>query len=45
MTEGGSDMNIGMWRKALRVIPHVNKEEWQRLDIISKWLIATRAAC
>ena len=37
-------MNIGMWRKALRVIPHVSKEEWQRLDIISKWLIATRAA-
>jgi 1,4-dihydroxy-2-naphthoate octaprenyltransferase len=33
-----------MWRKALRVIPHVTKEEWERLDIISKWLISTRAA-
>jgi 1,4-dihydroxy-2-naphthoate octaprenyltransferase len=33
-----------MWRKALRVIPHVSKEEWQKLDIISKWLISTRAA-
>jgi 1,4-dihydroxy-2-naphthoate octaprenyltransferase len=33
-----------MWRKALRVIPHVTKDEWQKLDIISKWLISTRAA-
>jgi len=33
-----------MWLKALRIIPHVTKEEWQSLDIISKWLIATRAA-
>jgi 1,4-dihydroxy-2-naphthoate octaprenyltransferase len=30
--------------KALRVIPHVSKEEWLKLDVISKWLIATRAA-
>jgi 1,4-dihydroxy-2-naphthoate octaprenyltransferase len=37
-------MNPSMWRKALQVIPHVSKEEWQKLDIISKWLIATRAA-
>jgi 1,4-dihydroxy-2-naphthoate octaprenyltransferase len=37
-------MNIQMWRKALRVIPHVSKEEWGRLDVISKWLISTRAA-
>jgi len=37
-------MNFGMWRKALRVIPHVNKDEWDKLDIISKWLISTRAA-
>jgi 1,4-dihydroxy-2-naphthoate octaprenyltransferase len=33
-----------MWRKALQVIPHVSKEEWQKLDVISKWLISTRAA-
>jgi 1,4-dihydroxy-2-naphthoate octaprenyltransferase len=33
-----------MWLKALRIIPHVNKEEWQQLDLISKWLISTRAA-
>jgi 1,4-dihydroxy-2-naphthoate octaprenyltransferase len=33
-----------MWRKALQVIPNVSKEEWDKLDVISKWLIATRAA-
>jgi 1,4-dihydroxy-2-naphthoate octaprenyltransferase len=33
-----------MWRKALNVIPRVTKEEWQQLDIISRWLISTRAA-
>lgn len=37
-------MNVAMWGKALRIIPHVSKEEWQRLDIISRWLISTRAA-
>jgi 1,4-dihydroxy-2-naphthoate octaprenyltransferase len=37
-------MNVAMWRKALRVIPHVSKEEWEQLDIISRWLISTRAA-
>jgi len=33
-----------MWRKALQVIPEVSKDEWDHLDIISKWLITTRAA-
>ena len=37
-------MNIGMWHKALTVIPSVSKTEWDRLDMISKWLISTRAA-
>ncbi len=37
-------MNVSMWRKALQVIPRVSKEEWERLDIISRWLISTRAA-
>jgi 1,4-dihydroxy-2-naphthoate polyprenyltransferase len=37
-------LNIPMWRKALQVIPHVSNEEWQKLDIISRWLISTRAA-
>ena len=37
-------MNFAMWRKALNVIPDVSKSEWDELDVISKWLIATRAA-
>jgi 1,4-dihydroxy-2-naphthoate octaprenyltransferase len=37
-------MNFAMWRKALTVIPDVSKEEWDKLDLISKWLISTRAA-
>lgn len=37
-------MNFAMWRKALNVIPEVSKDEWDELDVISKWLISTRAA-
>lgn len=37
-------MNFAMWKKALTVIPDVSKEEWDKLDIVSKWLISTRAA-
>ena len=37
-------MNVAMWLKALRVIPRIGKDEWMRLDVISKWLISTRAA-
>lgn len=37
-------MNFAMWKKALNVIPEVTKEEWDGLDIISRWLISTRAA-
>ncbi len=37
-------VNVTMWRKALRVIPRLTKEEWDVLDVISKWLISTRAA-
>jgi len=33
-----------MWRKALNVIPEVSKAEWDGLDVISRWLISTRAA-
>lgn len=33
-----------MWIKALRVIPQISKAEWNTLDVISRWLIATRAA-
>jgi 1,4-dihydroxy-2-naphthoate octaprenyltransferase len=37
-------MDIAMWGKALRVIPRVSKKEWQKLDPIAKWLIASRSA-
>ena len=37
-------MNVTMWRKALQVIPRIDKAEWESLDVISKWLISTRAA-
>jgi len=37
-------MDVAMWRKALTVIPRVEKEEWNHLDVISKWLISTRSA-
>ena len=37
-------MNVSMWRKALQVIPRISKEEWDTLDVISRWLIATRSA-
>jgi len=37
-------MNFSMWRKALQIIPKITKEEWDELDLISRWLIATRAA-
>ena len=35
---------LKMWIKALKVIPRISKEEWDHLDIISRWLVATRAA-
>ena len=37
-------MNVSMWGKALQVIPRIDKQEWDGLDVISKWLISTRAA-
>jgi 1,4-dihydroxy-2-naphthoate polyprenyltransferase len=37
-------VDFAMWQKALNVIPDVSKEEWDRLDIVSRWLISTRAA-
>ncbi|NIW45477.1 MAG: prenyltransferase, partial [Gammaproteobacteria bacterium] len=36
-------MNFKMWGKALRVIPRIDKDEWDDLDVISKWLISTRS--
>jgi 1,4-dihydroxy-2-naphthoate octaprenyltransferase len=37
-------MNIQMWGKALTVMPRITKEDWDGLDIVSRWLIASRAA-
>ena len=36
--------NVSMWAKAVNVIPRVSKDEWNALDVISRWLIATRSA-
>jgi 1,4-dihydroxy-2-naphthoate octaprenyltransferase len=37
-------MNFKMWLKAIQIIPKISKEEWDQLDVISRWLIITRAA-
>lgn len=37
-------MNVAVWRKALRVIPSVTREEWAGLDLMARWLISSRAA-
>jgi 1,4-dihydroxy-2-naphthoate polyprenyltransferase len=42
--KGRKSMNISMWIKAIRVIPRISKEEWDKLDFIARWLIATRFA-
>lgn len=42
--EGYPRMNFVMWQKALKVIPSVSIEEWGNLDLVSKWLLSTRAA-
>ncbi len=38
-------INFAMWRKASwQLIKMDNKKEWDALDVVSKWLIATRSA-
>ena len=38
-------INFAMWRKASwQLIKMDDKEEWDALDVVSKWLIATRSA-
>jgi 1,4-dihydroxy-2-naphthoate octaprenyltransferase len=37
-------INVRMWGKALRIIPKIEKEEFEKLDPVAKWLIATRGA-
>jgi len=36
--------NVAMWGKALTVMPRISKQDWDDLDLVSRWLIATRAA-
>ena len=33
-----------MWLKALKVMPRLSRKEWDGLDVLSRWLVATRAA-
>jgi 1,4-dihydroxy-2-naphthoate polyprenyltransferase len=38
-------INFSMWKTALWTLVKMEKaEEWERLDVVSKWLIATRSA-
>lgn len=37
-------LNVAMWGKALTAMPRIDKDVWDDLDIISRWLIATRFA-
>jgi 1,4-dihydroxy-2-naphthoate octaprenyltransferase len=37
-------VNVSMWARAVSVIPRVTKDEWDGLDVVSRWLIATRSA-
>jgi 1,4-dihydroxy-2-naphthoate octaprenyltransferase len=36
--------NVDMWGKAMVEMPRISKEQWDDLDILSRWLIATRSA-
>ena len=37
-------INLAMWRTALWTLVKMDKkEEWDSLDVVSKWLIATRS--
>jgi 1,4-dihydroxy-2-naphthoate octaprenyltransferase len=39
------NINFAMWRKASWQLIKINdKKEWDSLDVVSKWLIATRSA-
>lgn len=36
-------INFKLWLKCLSRVPRVDKEQWQTLDAVSRWLIASRA--
>lgn len=37
-------VNVRMWIRALRVIPRIDRAEWEQLDPVAQWLIAARGA-
>ncbi|MEP5763864.1 MAG: prenyltransferase [Halieaceae bacterium] len=37
-------MNVRIWAQALNTMPRLSLAEWQNLDVVSRWLIATRAS-
>lgn len=38
-------INFAMWKRALSTLVKIDdKQEWNQLDVVSKWLIATRSA-
>ena len=37
-------MKRSIWREALSVIPSISREEWNTLDLVSRWLVSSRAA-
>jgi len=36
--------NVTMWGRALAGMPRVDRAQWDGLDVVSRWLIATRSA-
>jgi 1,4-dihydroxy-2-naphthoate octaprenyltransferase len=36
--------NVAMWGRALTTMPRISKADWDGLDLVSRWLIASRAA-
>jgi 1,4-dihydroxy-2-naphthoate octaprenyltransferase len=37
-------LDVAMWGRALRVMPRLDREQWSRLDVVARWLVATRSA-
>jgi hypothetical protein len=35
---------VKTWLEAIRVIPRIDKAQWDELDLVARWLVATRAA-
>lgn len=36
--------DVVMWGRALTAMPRISKADWEELDLVSRWLIATRSA-